>query len=122
MGGRALKNITKKQWTLIAIVVALSIIDVAITLYGAWFQSGTFFEANPLFRAIGIVNTVETFAVGLVLIKGIGIAAVVYIISVCNTIGEHWGGATCIGSNITCGGLLGTMVFLNVWMQHFAGV
>ena len=65
--------ITKKQWILIAVIVAVMVVDVVITLYGVWFQHGNFYEANPLFAMVGILNTPETFTIGLILIKTIGI-------------------------------------------------
>jgi hypothetical protein len=112
-------KITQKQWILIAIIICATAIDLAITLYGAWFQTSNFYEANPLFGMIGLLNSIWTFTIGLILIKFIGIALVIYIISVCNSIGENWGDATCYGGVIFTVGVIGTLIGFNLWYLYF---
>jgi hypothetical protein len=111
-------KITRKQWVLIAIIVSVMVVDLAITLYGAWFQTSNFYEANPLFGMLGLLNSVLTFTIGLLLIKSIGMALVIYIISVCNSIGENWGDATCYGGVIFTVGVIGTLIISNLWQLY----
>jgi hypothetical protein len=112
-------KITKKQWVLIAVIICVMVVDLTITLYGAWFQTSNFYEANPLFRMLGLLNSVLTFTIGLILIKFIGIALVIYIISICNSIGENWGDATCYGGVIFTVGIIGMLIIFNLWQLYF---
>ena len=107
--------ITIKQWLLVAVIVAAMVVDVAITLYGVWFQYGNFYEANPLFAMVGILNTPETFTIGLILIKTIGIGLVIYLISICNSIGRDWGDAACYGGAFFATGIVGVLITSNIW-------
>ena len=111
-------NLTRKQWILIAIIIGVMVVDTCISLYGAWFQTSNFYEANPLFAAIGMLSSVENFTIGLILVKVIGMGLVIGIISVCNTISEKWGNATCyLGVMVSLGSII-TLLIFNIWNMY----
>lgn len=95
-------DLSRTQWTLLAMIALAMTIDAAVSIDGAWNHNATFYELNPLLARF---NTVETFTVAVIASKAIAIYLVAAIVTYLNRhLTETWG--TCAAAGGVCMGVV----------------